>query len=141
MINLKKKISIILFTHQLKLKSFILLIPSIALRFFLKQNLITSHGIKYIFLKNEILRLKTSNLMYLSVNSKEDLLTLLFQYKKLYYGFKFKNLFFIFNSIQKFNYLKFLNIQKFIFNLKFYFLFFIKYIFLFNKKFNKLKII
>lgn len=131
--NLKKKISIILFKQQLKKNDFLFLLPSIAIK---KSNssLKLLHGIKFIFLKNQILTLATSNLVYTFLKSKVDLLKLITQYKKNFFGLKVKNLYFSFRTLQKFNYLKFFIIKNFISNLKTFYFYFLRYIFILRKK-------
>ena len=135
--NLKKKIAIIIFKQKILNNSFIFLIPRIALRLFSKSLLMMSHGIKYVFLKNDILNLKASNILYMPITSKLEFLKIISQYKKMFFGFKFKNLFFPFNSLQKFNYLQFFSVNNFILNLRIFYFFFLKYILVLKRKILK----
>lgn len=136
--NLKKKISIILFQKQFKKNSLVLILPSLAVK--LSSNIMKKsiHGIKSIFFKNNILSLNISNISYLFFNTKHLCLKTLQQYKKTFLGFKFNNLYFSFDVIQKFNYVKFLNLKNFILNLKNFYFYFLKYIFAFKKKIIKI---
>jgi len=135
--NLKKKISLILFQKQFQKNSLILLLPTLAVQLspiILKKPV---HGIKSIFFKNNKLSLKISNISYLFFNTKQLLLKTLLQYKKTFLGFKCNNLYFSSDTIQKFNYLKFLNLKNFILNLKNFYFYFLKYIFAFKKRIIK----
>lgn len=135
--NLKKKISLILFQKQFQKNSLILILPALAVQLspIMLKNPV--HGIKSIFLKNNKLSLNISNISYLFFNTKQLLLKTLLQYKKTFLGFKFNNLYFSSNVIQKFNYLKFLNLKIFILNLKNFYFYFLKYIFAFKKRIIK----
>jgi hypothetical protein len=131
--NLKKSISIILFQKQLAKNSFVLILPALAVR--LSPIIIKSiHGIKSIFLKNNILPLNISNISYLFFSNKQLLLTVLLQYKKTFLGFKFNNLYFSSKTLQNFNYLKFFKLKNFLLSLKNFYFYFLKYIFAFKKK-------
>jgi hypothetical protein len=132
MIN-KKKIAIILFNKQLYENSYFILIPRMAMEQATK-NIQFSHGIKYLFSKNTTLIIKTTNILYLNLRLKMELQQFLNRYKKKFFGFKFKNLYFPALTISIFNYIKFFSLQKFLYDLRNLFGFLPFFIFALKKK-------
>lgn len=135
-LNLKKNISIILFQKQFQKTPFFLILPALAIQLAsgkIKNNI---HGIRSVFLKNNMLPLNISNISYFFFQTKYLLLNMVLQYKKTFLGFKFQNLYFSSIVFQKFNYLKFFNIKNFLLSLKTFYFYFLRYIFAFKKHYK-----
>jgi hypothetical protein len=131
--SLKKSISLILFQNQFYKTPFVLILPTLAAQ--RSPSLLKStHGVKFLFLKNKKLSLNMSNISYLFFASKQLLYKILLQYKKTFLGCKFKNLYFSAKVLDYFNYLKYFNLTFFLLNLKKIYFYFLKYFFALKKK-------
>jgi hypothetical protein len=136
---MKKKIAIILFNKQLHDNLYILLMPRLLLNskgFNISK---VRHGIKYVFLNNKSLLLKTTNLFYLCFFKKLELTTFIISNLKTFFGFKFKNLYFTSLTIKRFNYIKNFCFSQFLITLKKLYFYFFHFIFALKKNIKNLK--
>jgi hypothetical protein len=136
---MKKKIAIILFNKQLHDNLYILLMPRLLLNSKSFNISKVSHGIKYVFLNNKSLILKTTNLFYLFFFKKIELTTFLISNLKTFFGFKFKNLYFTSLTIKRFNYIKKFCFSQFLITLKKFYFYFFHFIFALKKNIKNLK--
>lgn len=136
---MKKKIAIILFNKQLHDNLYILLMPRLLLNSKSFNISKVRHGIKYVFLNNKSLILKTTNLFYLFFFKKIELTAFLISNLKTFFGFKFKNLYFTSLTIKRFNYIKKFCFSQFLITLKKFYFYFFHFIFALNKNIKNLK--
>lgn len=136
---MKKKIAIILFNKHLNENSYTILIPRLALSVKTTNILNLSLGIKYIFLNNKTLFLKTTNLFYFSLPNKLELKKILISYRTTFFGFKFKNLYFSSLTIKQYSYITNFFSTQFLTALKKMYFFISSFIFAFQKKIKLLK--
>lgn len=130
---MKKKIAILLFNKQIHDNSFLILIPRLVINYKNINSINFCCGIKYIFINNKSLILKTTNLFYLVLQKKQELRKFLNSYIKTFFGFKFKNLYFSSLTIKRFNYIKNFCSDQFLITLKKIYFFFIHFFFALKK--------
>lgn len=132
---LKKKISIILFHLQLKNNLYVLILPTLLQNPFM-DNVVSTRGISYTFLKNKVMPLAISNANCIILKSKQDFLFFMQKYKYHYFGFKFKYLFFEAESILSFNYINTASLKGFILKISKIYFYFLRYLSYFTIKFK-----
>lgn len=135
--NLKKKINIILFKQHLISEFPMLWLPLLAIKninFNQTKFFLFKHGIKYILSLNNCLNLNISNISYLLLKSTAEFLEIFTYYNKVFFGVKFKNLYFSSEVMRMFNYIKFLYLNFFLIHLKSFYFYFLTYLFSIKKK-------
>lgn len=134
---LKKKITIILFHQFLKKNLFIVFIPNFGILKFDNFLFKSFQGTKYVSTKNSILKLPNLNILYGACSSKLDLASCVSKLK-LFVGVKINTLYFEFCESLMSNYLIFLTLPGFLFNLKKFYFYFLNYFFGLFSKFKKI---